>query len=82
MTRLLYFVSTPCVEMAARAASSFPENFIITLLINLGSNTQEIAKENTVSEYDKTEIDSDIENKLVVLSAEREGGRGRIGVGD
>ena len=35
-----------------------------------------------MNEYNKTETDSDIENKLVVSSGEREGGRGKVRVGD
>ena len=35
-----------------------------------------------MNEYNKTEADSDIGNTLVVTSEEREGGRGKIGVGD
>ena len=35
-----------------------------------------------MNEYNKTETDSDIENKLVVSSGERAGGRGKIRVGD
>ena len=34
------------------------------------------------SEYNKKETDSDKENKLVVTSRMREGGRGKVGVGD
>ena len=37
---------------------------------------------NETKEYNKTETDSDTENKLVVTSGEREGGSGKIGVGD
>ena len=33
------------------------------------------------SEYNKKETDSDKENKLVVTSRMREGGRGKVGVG-
>ena len=35
-----------------------------------------------ISEYNKKETDSDIENKLLVSHGEREAGRGEIGVGD
>ena len=35
-----------------------------------------------MNEYNKTETDSDIENKLVVSSGEREGGRGKVRVGN
>ena len=35
-----------------------------------------------MNEYNKTETDSQIENKLLVISGEREGGRGKIEVGD
>ena len=37
---------------------------------------------NIINEYNKTKRLTDIENKLVVTSGEREGGRGKIGVGD
>ena len=33
------------------------------------------------TKYNKTETDTDTENKLVVTSVEKEGGRGNIGVG-
>ena len=36
-----------------------------------------------MNEYNETEIDfKDIENKLMVTSGERDGGRSKIGVGD
>ena len=34
------------------------------------------------SEYNNKEADTDIESKLVVTSGEREGRRGKIGVGE
>ena len=34
---------------------------------------------NKTNEYNKKETDSQIENKLVVASREREGGRGKMG---
>ena len=37
---------------------------------------------NETNEYDKTETDSNIENKLVVTSWEGERGRGKLGGGD
>ena len=39
-------------------------------------------KKKKTNEYNKTETDSDIENKLVVTSGEREGRRGKIWGGD
>ena len=46
---------------------------VITYMWNLKNKT---------NEQNKTEIDSDIENKLVVTSGEKEGGRGKPGVWD
>ena len=39
-------------------------------------------KKHKKTKYNKTETDTDIENKLVVTSVEKEGGRGNMGVGD
>ena len=41
-----------------------------------------IQKIKQANKYNKTKTDTDIENKLVVNSGEREEGRGKIGVGD
>ena len=46
---------------------------VITCLWNL---------KNKMNEYNKAKTDADIENKLVVTSVEKEGRRGKIGVGD
>ena len=40
------------------------------------------SKKNKISEYNKKETNTDIENKLVVTNGERERERGNIGVGD
>ena len=37
---------------------------------------------NKMNEYNKANTDADIENKLVFTSVEKEGRRGKIGVGD
>ena len=41
----------------------------------------ECNKKNEMNKYNKTETNSQIENKLLVISGEREMGRGKIKVG-